>query len=116
MQNLVKSKLPQTVRSGLVGTTLDIKNPTAYFAKADELMASVRSKQMTVNEVTNREVGAVSHRKSVRQKQKEKDVCLNHERFKQQTWKCLQPKTCKYRDKVVPKPAPTKPKEQKEKE
>ena len=79
-------------------------------------MASVRSKQMTVNEVTNGEVDAVSRRRGGRQKPKERDICLNHERFKHKTWKCLEPKTCKHRNKVVPKPAPTKNKEQKEKE
>ena len=66
MTNRFKAKLPQAVRNGLVGTPLDITNPTAYFAKADELMASVRSKQMAkeaVNEVKDTgEVDAVGNR------------------------------------------------------
>ena len=33
MENMFKAKLPQPVRNGLVGTKLDIKTPTTYFAK-----------------------------------------------------------------------------------
>ncbi len=47
-------KLPQSVRNGLVGTPLNIKAPTPYLAKADELMASTKATQRAggaVNEV-----------------------------------------------------------------
>ena len=101
MTNRFKAKLPQAVRNGLVGTPLDITNPTAYFAKADELMASVRSKQMAkeaVNEVKDAagEVDAVGNRgggkASGNKKQTTKpNICDNHKRFKKDTWKCLKP-------------------------
>ena len=120
MENLFKSKLPQAVRSGLVGTTLDIKDPTAYFAKADELMASIRSKQMAkeaVNEV--KEVDAVGNRGSGKtngnrkQATRPKDVCFNHFRYKKEAWSCNAPTTCKFAKQVKPKPEAAK-KEQKE--
>ena len=123
MANNFKAKLPQTVRNGLVGTPLDIKNPTEYFAKADELMASIRSKQMAtgaVNEVMkDGEVDAVGTRgggKASGNKQratKTKDVCWTHAKYKRKTWKCMEPTTCKFANQLAPKPDPTK-KEQKE--
>ena len=122
MENLFKSKLPQAVRSGLVGTTLDIKDPTAYFAKADELMASIRSKQMAnVNEVKDaaKEVDAVGNRGggktsgNRKQATRPKDVCFNHFRYKKEAWKCNAPTTCKFAKQVTPKPEAAK-KEQKE--
>ena len=120
MENFLKAKLPQTVRNGLVATKLDVKNPTEYFAKADELMASVRAKQQAVNEVTKgEEVDAVGTRgggKARGNKQratKTKDVCWTHARYKRKTWKCMEPTTCKFANQLAPKPEPTK-KEQKE--
>ena len=122
MENLFKSKLPQAVRSGLVGTTLDIKDPTAYFAKADELMASIRSKQMAnVNEVKDaaKEVDAVGNRGggkasgNKKQATRPKDVCFNHFRYKKEAWSCNAPTTCKFAKQVKPKPEAAK-KEQKE--
>ena len=122
-QNAFKAKLPQSVRNGLVGTKLDIKDPTAYLAEADELMASARIKQMAtraVNEVTkDGEVDAVGTRgggKASGNKQratKTKDVCWAHAKFKRKTWKCMEPTTCKFANQLAPKPDPTK-KEQKE--
>ena len=124
MTNMFKAKLPQTVRNGLVGTPLDITNPTAYFAKADELMASVRSKQMAkeaVNEVKDAagEVDAVGNRGggkasgNKKQATKPKDVCFNHFKYKQKAWTCNAPTSCKYAKNVTPKPEPAK-KDQKE--
>ena len=123
MQNTFKTKLPQSVRNGLVGTKLDIKDPTAYLAEADELMASARIKQMAtraVNEVTkDGEVDAVGTRgggKASGNKQratKTKDVCWTHARYKRKTWKCMEPTTCKFADQLAPKPEPAK-KEKKE--
>ena len=123
VENLFKSKLPQAVRSGLVGTTLDIKNPTEYFAKADELMASIRSKQMAkeaVHEVSkDGEVDAVGNRgggKASGNKQrttKTKEVCFAHFKYKKKAWKCLEPTTCKFANQLAPKPESAK-KEQKE--
>ena len=120
MENFLKAKLPQTVRNGLVATKLDVKNPTEYFAKADELMASVRAKQQAVNEVTkDGEVDAVGNRgggKASGSKKKESrpsDICVNHFRYKQKTWKCGAPTSCKYAKNVIPKPEPAK-KDQKE--
>ena len=124
VENLFKSKLPQAVRSGLVGTTLDIKNPTAYFAKADELMASIRSKQIAkeaVNELndTAGEVDAVGNRGSgkasgnKKQATKPKGVCFNHFKYKREAWKCQAPASCKFAKQVAPKPEAAK-KDQKE--
>ena len=113
----------KAVRSGLVGTTLDIKDPTAYFSKADELMASIRSKQMAkeaVHEVSkDGEVDAVGNRgggKASGNKQrttKTKDVCFTHFKYKKKAWKCLEPTTCKFANQLAPKPESAK-KEQKE--
>ena len=121
--NAFKAKLPQAVRNGLVGTKLNIKDPTEYLAEADELMASVRSKQMAasaVHEVKDGEVDAVGNRGSGKaggSKKKEttrpSDICVNHFRYKQKTWKCGAPTSCKYAKNVVPRPEPAK-KDQKE--
>lgn len=121
--NAFKAKLPQAVRNGLVGTKLNIKDPTEYLAEADELMASVRSKQMAagaVHEVKDGEVDAVGNRgggKAGGSKKKEttrpSDICVNHFRYKQKTWKCGAPTSCKYAKNVVPKPETAK-KDQKE--
>ena len=120
MANMFKAKLPQPVRNGLVGTLLDITNPTAYFAKADELMASVRSKQMAVNEVndaggvdavTSRGGGKASGNK--KKATRPKEVCANHFRFKKDTWKCLTPESCKFAKQLAARPDTAK-KEQKE--
>ena len=103
---------------------MDIKNPTAYFAKADELMASIRSKQMAkeaVNEVKDAagEVDAVGNRGSgkasgnKKQATKPKDVCFNHFKYKKEAWKCLAPASCKFAKQVAPKPEAAK-KDQKE--
>ena len=122
MQNMFTSKLPQPVRNGLVGTTLDIKNPTAYFAKADELMASIRSKQMAtgaVNEVKDGEVDAVGNRGggkangNKKRATRPKDVCFTHFKYKKEAWKCLAPASCKFAKQVAPKPEAAK-KDQKE--
>ena len=120
--NAFKAKLPQAVRNGLVGTKINIKEPTEYLAEADELMASVRSKQMAagaVHEVKDGEVDAVGNRgggKAGGSKKKESrpsDICVNHFRYKQKTWKCGAPTSCKYAKNVVPRPEPAK-KDQKE--
>ena len=121
--NAFKAKLPQAVRNGLVGTKINIKEPTEYLAEADELMASVRSKQMAagaVHEVKDGEVDAVSNRgggKAGGSKKKEttrpSDICVNHFRYKQKTWKCGAPTSCKYAKILVPKPETAK-KDQKE--
>ena len=121
--NAFKAKLPQAVRNGLVGTKIDIKEPTEYLAEADELMASVRSKQMAagaVHEVKDGEVDAVGNRgggKAGGGKKKEttrpSDICVNHFRYKQKTWKCGAPTSCKFAKNVVPKPETAK-KDQKE--
>ena len=86
-------------------------------------MASVRSKQMAagaVHEVKDGEVDAVGNRgggKAGGSKKKEttrpSDVCVNHFRYKQKTWKCGAPTSCKYAKNVTPKPEPAK-KDQKE--
>ena len=117
-QNAFKTKLPQSVRNGLVGTPLDVTKPTEYLAKADELMASARSKQMAagkVHEVSkDEEVDAVGTRgggKAGGNKQratKTKDVCWTHARYKRKTWKCMEPTTCKFADQLAPKPESAK--------
>ena len=120
MDNLFDQKLPQDVKNGLAGTELDVKDPTNYFAQADRLMASVRAKQQAVHEVAkDGEVDAVGNRgggKAGGSKKKEprpSDVCVNHFRYKQKTWKCGAPTSCKYAKNVIPKPEPAK-KDQKE--
>ena len=120
---LFKEKLPQSVRNGLVGTELNIKTPSTYLAQADELMASARAKQSragAVNEVKDGEIDAVGNRgggKAGGGKKKEttrpSDICVNHFRYKQKTWKCGAPTSCKYAKNVVPKPETAK-KDQKE--
>ena len=65
-----------------MGAKLNIKTPSTYLAKADKLMASSRAKQMAVNEVDDGGVDEVSRRKGGKQKQRDKDVCINHARFK----------------------------------
>jgi len=52
-------------------------------------------------------VDEVSSRKGM-QKQKQKDVCANHAKFKQNTWNCLAPQSCRYRHKVVERPSSDK--------
>ena len=120
---LFKEKLPQSVRNGLVGTELNIKTPSTYLAQADELMASARAKQSragAVNEVKDGEIDAVGNRgggKAGGGKKKEttrpSDICVNHFRYKQKTWKCGAPTSCKYAKNITPKPEPAK-KDQKE--
>jgi uncharacterized membrane protein YgcG len=46
-KQLFEEKLPTLARNGLVGTPLNIKAPTDYLDKADQLMASIRAKQAT---------------------------------------------------------------------
>ena len=120
---LFKEKLPQSVRNGLVGTELNIKTPSTYLAQADELMASARAKQGragAVHEVKDGEIDAVGNRgggKAGGGKKKEttrpSDICANHFRYKQKTWKCGAPTSCKFAKNVVPKPETAK-KDQKE--
>ena len=33
-----------------------------------------------------------------------KDLCPNHFKFKDKTWKCAEPETCRMKDKIVKKP------------
>ena len=121
MDNLFDQKLPQAVKNGLAGTELDVKDPTNYFAQADRLMASVRAKQQAVHEVAkDGKIDGVGNRgggKAGGNKKKEttrpKDVCANHYRFKQATWKCQAPESCKFAKKLAPKPDAAK-KEQKD--
>ena len=115
MENIFKSKLPQTVRNGLVGVDLNIKTPTEYLAKADKLMASTKAKQMGVHEVAkDGEVDAVGNRgggKASGNKQratKTKDVCFTHFKYKKKAWKCLEPTTCKFANQLAPKPESAK--------
>ena len=120
VENIFKSKLPQTVRNGLVGVDLNIRTPTEFLAKADKLMASTKAKQMGVHEVSKAEevdaVGTRGGRKASGNKQRAtrpKDVCFNHFKYKKEAWKCNAPSTCKFAKQVTPKPEAAK-KDQKE--